>query len=73
MMSAKTVLIQKKDTICTLVLNRPEVMNAMNEALIIELPTGEQIKVAVLHQRQPGQDRRECAGRYSSCAGGVAG
>ena len=37
MMSAKTVLIQKKDTICTLVLNRPEVMNAMNEALILEL------------------------------------
>lgn len=36
-MSTKTVLIQKKDAICTLVLNRPEVMNAMNEALIREL------------------------------------
>ena len=32
-----TVRIQKKDTICTLVLNRPEVMNAMNEALVLEL------------------------------------
>ena len=55
MMSAKTVLIQKKDTICTLVLNRPEVMNAMNEALIIELKeavnqiaAADDIKVVVL-------------------------
>jgi enoyl-CoA hydratase/carnithine racemase len=55
MMSAKTVLIQKKDTICTLVLNRPEVMNAMNEALIIELKEAvnqisaeDDIKVVVL-------------------------
>lgn len=36
-MSAKTVLIEKKDAVCTLVLNRPEVMNAMNETLILEL------------------------------------
>ena len=36
-MSAKAVLIEKKDAICTLVLNRPEVMNAMNETLILEL------------------------------------
>jgi enoyl-CoA hydratase/carnithine racemase len=36
-MPADTVRIQKKDTTCTLVLNRPEVMNAMNEALILEL------------------------------------
>jgi enoyl-CoA hydratase/carnithine racemase len=55
MMSAKTVLIQKKDTICTLVLNRPEVMNAMNEALVIELKAAvnqiaaaDDIKVVVL-------------------------
>ena len=55
MKSAKTVLIQKKDTICTLVLNRPEVMNAMNEALIIELKEAvnqisaeDDIKVVVL-------------------------
>ena len=55
MMSAKTVLIQKKDTICTLVLNRPEVMNAMNEALVIELKEAvnqiaadDDIKVVVL-------------------------
>jgi len=54
-MSAKTVLIQKKDTICTLVLNRPEVMNAMNEALVIELKAAvnqiaaaDDIKVVVL-------------------------
>jgi enoyl-CoA hydratase/carnithine racemase len=55
MMSANTVLIQKKDTICTLVLNRPEVMNAMNEALVIELKAAvnqiaaaDDIKVVVL-------------------------
>lgn len=36
-MSAKTVLIEKKDAIWTLVLNRPDVMNAMNETLILEL------------------------------------
>ena len=36
-MPTDTVRIQKKDTICTLVLNRPEVMNAMNEALVLEL------------------------------------
>jgi len=54
-MSANTVLIQKKDTICTLVLNRPEVMNAMNEALVIELKAAvnqiaaaDDIKVVVL-------------------------
>ena len=37
MMSAKTVLIQKKDAVCTLTLNRPEVMNAINEELILGL------------------------------------
>ena len=36
-MSSKPVIVQKKDKIATLVLNRPEVMNAMNKAMIMEL------------------------------------
>lgn len=36
-MSERTVLIQKKDRICTLVLNRPKVMNALNQEMIREL------------------------------------
>jgi enoyl-CoA hydratase/carnithine racemase len=36
-MSAKPVILSKKDGICTVLLNRPEVMNAMNSALIQEL------------------------------------
>ena len=55
MMSAKTVRIQKKDAVCTLVLNRPEVMNAMNEDLVLELKEAvlriageDDIKVVVL-------------------------
>jgi len=55
MISAKAVLIEKKDAICTLVLNRPEVMNAMNETLILELKSAvdqiadeEDIKVVVI-------------------------
>ena len=37
MMSPKTVRIQKKEAVCTLVLNRPEIMNAMNSDLVLEL------------------------------------
>lgn len=55
MMSAKTVRIEKKDAVCTLVLNRPKVMNAMNEDLILELKDAvnriagkDDIKVVVL-------------------------
>lgn len=54
-MSSNTVLFEKKDNICTLVLNRPEVMNAMNNKLIQELKhavdqidDGEDIRVVVL-------------------------
>ena len=36
-MPAKPVFIEKKDHIATLVLNRPEVMNAMSKEMILEL------------------------------------
>ena len=36
-MPTKTVFIEKKDNIATLVFNRPEVMNAMSNEMIIEL------------------------------------
>jgi 2-(1,2-epoxy-1,2-dihydrophenyl)acetyl-CoA isomerase len=54
-MSEKTVLVQKKDRIYTLVMNRPEVMNALNEELVNELlkalekiASDEAIRVVVL-------------------------
>ena len=54
-MTTKPVLIQKKDKIATLVLNRPNVMNAMSKELIInladavkELAADESIHVVVL-------------------------
>jgi enoyl-CoA hydratase/carnithine racemase len=54
-MPSKTVLIQKKDKIATLVLNRPNVMNAMSKDLIInladavkELAAEESIHVVIL-------------------------
>lgn len=54
-MSEKTVLVQKEDRICALVMNRPEVMNALNEELVNELLNGlekiasdEAIRVVVL-------------------------
>lgn len=54
-MSEKKVLIQEKQGICTLVLNRPEVMNAWNGELVYELKNAidrvasdEEIKVVVL-------------------------
>jgi enoyl-CoA hydratase/carnithine racemase len=36
-MSKRTVLIQKKESVCTIVLNRPEVMNAWNREFVSEL------------------------------------
>ena len=36
-MPIKPVIIEKKDHIATLVLNRPEVMNAMSKEMILEL------------------------------------
>ena len=36
-MSTKPVILEKKDRIATLVLNRPEVMNAMSKELMLEL------------------------------------
>jgi 2-(1,2-epoxy-1,2-dihydrophenyl)acetyl-CoA isomerase len=75
MMSAKTVLIQKKDTICTLVLNRPEVMNAMNEALILELKDAvkqiaaeDDVRVVVLK----GAGKNFCSGADMSRLAAVA-
>jgi len=54
-MSEKKVLVQEKEGICTLVLNRPEVMNAWNGELVYELgaavdrvASDEEIKVVVL-------------------------
>ena len=54
-MTTKLVLIQKKDKIATLVLNRPEVMNAMSKELIMnladaikELAAEESIRVVIL-------------------------
>ena len=54
-MSDRKVLIEKKDRICTLVLNRPKVMNAWDAELIYELKdaidrvtSDEEIKVVVL-------------------------
>ncbi|MGD9138505.1 MAG: enoyl-CoA hydratase/isomerase family protein [Desulfobacterales bacterium] len=54
-MTTKPVLIEKKDQIATLVLNRPEVMNAMSKDMIlnlydavIELAADEDIHVVVL-------------------------
>ncbi len=54
-MSDRKVLIQKKDRICTLVLNRPKVMNAWDAELIYELKdaidratSDEEIRVVVL-------------------------
>jgi enoyl-CoA hydratase/carnithine racemase len=54
-MTTKPVLIEKKDQIATLVLNRPEVMNAMSKDMIlnlydavIELAADENIHVVVL-------------------------
>lgn len=74
-MSANTVLIQKKDTICTLVLNRPEVMNAMNEDLILKLKDAvnqiggeDSIKVVVLK----GAGNNFCSGADMSLLANVA-
>ena len=36
-MSDKTVLVEVSDRICTITLNRPKIMNAMNQALTLEL------------------------------------
>jgi len=51
----KTVLVDRKDNICTLTLNRPEIMNAMNIDMIMELKTAvenvstdENVRVLVL-------------------------
>jgi 2-(1,2-epoxy-1,2-dihydrophenyl)acetyl-CoA isomerase len=73
-MPTKTVLIQKQDAICTLVLNRPEVMNAMNEALILELRDAvnqigdeDDIKVVVLK----GAGNNFCSGADMSLLANV--
>ena len=75
MMSANRVLIQKKDMICTLVLNRPEVMNAMNEDLVRELKDAvdqigddDTIKVVVLS----GAGKNFCSGADMSLLATVA-
>ncbi len=54
-MPTKPVIIEKKDHIATLVLNRPEVMNAMSKGMILELhdavkeiAADEDVRVAVL-------------------------
>ena len=36
-MPSKPVIVQKKDKIATLTLNRPEVMNAMSKEMIVGL------------------------------------
>jgi len=75
MMTAKTVLIEKKDAMCTLVLNRPEVMNAMNETLILELKDAvaqiaeeDGIKVVVVK----GAGKNFCSGADMSLLANVA-
>ncbi|MGD2188018.1 MAG: enoyl-CoA hydratase/isomerase family protein, partial [Desulfobacterales bacterium] len=54
-MSPNTVRVQKKEHIATLVLNRPEVMNALNDEMIMELAAAidqvaadEDIKVLII-------------------------
>jgi 1,4-dihydroxy-2-naphthoyl-CoA synthase len=55
MMSSDTVVVQKKDKIGTLILNRAEIMNALNielitalRAAIDQIATDEDIKVVVI-------------------------
>ena len=54
-MSSKPVIVQKKDKIATLTLNRPEVMNAMSKDMIVglwdvvkDLAADESVNVVVL-------------------------
>lgn len=74
-MPEKTVLIEKKDAIWTLVLNRPQVMNAMNETLILELKEAvdriaeeDGVKVVVVK----GAGKNFCSGADMSLLANVA-
>ena len=74
-MPEKTVRIEKKDAIWTLVLNRPQVMNAMNETLILELKEAvdriaeeDGVKVVVVK----GAGKNFCSGADMSLLANVA-
>jgi 2-(1,2-epoxy-1,2-dihydrophenyl)acetyl-CoA isomerase len=72
MMSAKKILIRKKDGICTLILNRPEVMNAWSAELLEQLVKAvnqaakdDSVKVLILE----GAGKNFCSGADMSLLG----